>query len=87
MTPADFPLPIPAPEVVAFVGCEAVKLRLPVLRYCFTRTHTALQYREGDSDRWRLLRESVLGGIVDIAHLSPVGGVKWAVERGLHRVR
>ena len=40
MTPADFPLPLLAPEVVAFVGCEAVKLRLPVLRYCVTRTHT-----------------------------------------------
>lgn len=74
MTPADFPLPILAPEVVAFVGCEAVKLRLPVLRYCFTRTHTALQHRESGTGSWRMLRDRVLGGIVDIDHLSPVSG-------------
>ena len=74
MTPADFPLPILAPEVVGFVGCEAVKLRLPVLRYCVTRTHTALQYREGGTGSWRMLRDRVLGGVVDIDHLSPVSG-------------
>ena len=72
LTPSDFPLPLLAPEVVAFVGCEAVKLRLPVLRYCVTRTHTALQHREGGTGSWRMLRDRVLGGVVDIDHLSPV---------------
>ena len=71
LTPSDFPLPLLAPEVVAFVGCEAVKLRLPVLRYCVTRMHTALQHREGGTGSWRMLRDRVLGGIVDIDHLSP----------------
>lgn len=74
MTPADFPLPLLAPEVVAFVGCEAVKLRLPVLRYCVTRTHTALQHRESGTGSWRMLRDRVLGGVVDVDHLSPVSG-------------
>lgn len=72
MTPTDFPLPLLAPEVIGFVDCQTVRLRLPVLRYCLTNTHTALQYREGAAGSWRLLRDRVLGGIVDIDHLPAV---------------
>ena len=44
MVPDDFPLPLLAPEVSGFVDCSTLRLRLPVLRYCFTSTHMALQY-------------------------------------------
>ena len=42
MVPSDFPMPILAPEVAAFVDCTTVRLKLPVLRYCYASTKMAL---------------------------------------------
>ena len=46
MAAADFPLPILAPELSAFVGCATIKLALPTLRYCHEDTIIALEYRQ-----------------------------------------
>ena len=70
MVPDDFPLPLLAPEVSGFVDCSTLRLRLPVLRYCFTSTHMALQYENGHAPgSWQLLNERVLGGEMEVGGL------------------
>ena len=78
MVPADFPVPILAPEVAAFVDCSTVRLRLPVLRYCYASTRMALQYARADAadaNKWAIMRSNVLGGEVgprcDLVHRCP----------------
>ena len=73
MVPADFPLPILAPEVAGFVDCSTVRLKLPVLRYCYASTRMALQYARGGGNdaKWTIMRNNVLGGEVEVANLSP----------------
>ncbi|KAL3906128.1 MAG: hypothetical protein SGPRY_010665, partial [Prymnesium sp.] len=75
MAPSDFPLPILAPEVVSFVDCYTIRLRLPVLRSCYARTHVALQYSKSSSlaeePQWLILREKVMGGELEVGRLEP----------------
>ena len=71
MVPSDFPLPILAPEIVGFPDCSSVRLKLPVLRYCFASTHMALQYTRAEAGaRWTMIRENVLGGEIEIDGLQ-----------------
>jgi hypothetical protein len=77
MLPSDFPVPILAPEVTGFIDCATVRLKLPVLRYCYATTQMALQYAHGDVDadadpkRWSLMRNNVLGGEIEVGKLQP----------------
>ena len=75
MVPSDFPLPILAPEIAAFVDCSTVRLKLPVLRYCYASTKMALQYTRGETDaaraKWSIMRNNILGGEVEVGNLQP----------------
>ena len=65
--PSDFPLPIFAPEITGFVDCTTVRLRLPVLRYCYAATKMALQYSRGEAGgKWTIMRHDVLGGELEV---------------------
>ena len=73
MAPSDFPLPILAPEVRGMIGCTAILLGLPTLRFCHTTTHMGLQYQHGgeDGSTWQMMRENVLGGDIQVDGLDP----------------
>ena len=81
MAPSDFPLPIFAPEVRAFVDCQTVRLKLPVMRSCYATTHVALQYARVEASgghSWAIMRNKVLGGEIEVGGLQP---------RATHRFR
>lgn len=73
MAPSDFPMPIIAPEIRALADCTSVRLRLPVLRYCYASTRMALQYARGETgDHWTIMRNDVVGGELLVDGLHPL---------------
>ena len=72
MRPQDFPLPLPAPVEAGLVGCDTMRLQLPVLRSCSVNPapHWDLQWLQGGGG-WRVLQPRTEGGQVVAVGMDP----------------
>ena len=78
MRPRDFPAPLRAPTVAKVEGCNALRLRLPVLECCSLNPPTKwdVEVARGGEDDWRVLVPDTPGGYV-----SAVGMDAYAAAR------